>query len=49
MQCSTWSLEWVARVLAGLECSFVVRAPDELKEALERRAEEISVLARRTE
>jgi predicted DNA-binding transcriptional regulator YafY len=49
LRCSTWSLEWVARVLAGLRCSFVVRAPDELREALERRAEEISVLARRTE
>jgi hypothetical protein len=35
--------------LAGLECPFVVRAPNELKEALERRAEEISALARRTE
>ena len=49
LRCSTWSLEWVARVLAGLRCSFVVRRPDELREALERRAEEISALARRTE
>jgi predicted DNA-binding transcriptional regulator YafY len=49
LRCSTWSLEWVARVLAGLRCSFVVRRPAELREALERRAEEISILARRTE
>jgi predicted DNA-binding transcriptional regulator YafY len=49
LRCSTWSLEWVARVLAGLSCSFVVRAPDELREALERRAGEIATLARRTE
>jgi predicted DNA-binding transcriptional regulator YafY len=49
LRCSTWGLEWVARVLAGLDCPFVVRRPDELREALERRAGEISVLARRTE
>ena len=49
LRCSTWSLDWVARVLAGLDCSFVVRRPDELGEALERRAERISTLAKRTE
>ena len=49
LRCSTWSLDWVARVLAGLECSFVVRRPVELKEALERRAGRISTLARHTE
>jgi predicted DNA-binding transcriptional regulator YafY len=49
LRCSTWGLEWVARELAGLDCPFVVRRPDELREALERRAGEISVLARRTE
>jgi predicted DNA-binding transcriptional regulator YafY len=49
MRCSTWSLEWVARMLAGLDCSFVVRSPTELREALERRAEEVAVLAKRTE
>ncbi len=46
--CSTWDLGWVARELSGLECGFVVRAPDELKGALERRAAEISAQARRT-
>ena len=49
LRCSTWNLDWVARVLSGLECSFVVRSPEELREALERRAREISTQARRTE
>ena len=42
---STSDLGWVARVLAGLECPFVVRRPAELRDALQRRAEEISALA----
>ena len=49
LRCSTWSLDWIARVLTGLECSFVVRRPVELRDALERRAEKISTLAKRTE
>ena len=49
LRCSTWSLDWMARVLAGLDCSFIVRRPDELRDALERRAEKIAVLSRRTE
>jgi predicted DNA-binding transcriptional regulator YafY len=49
LRCSTWSLDWVARVLAGLDCSFVVRRPVELREALERRAERISTLAKHAE
>jgi predicted DNA-binding transcriptional regulator YafY len=49
LRCSTWSLDWVARVLAGLDCSFVVRRPVELREALERRAERISTLAKHSE
>jgi hypothetical protein len=49
LRCSTWSLGWIARVLAGLDCSFVVWPPLELRKALERCAEEISVLAKRTE
>jgi len=36
-------------VLAGLDCSFIVRYRAELREALERRAREISALAKRTE
>jgi hypothetical protein len=42
-------LEWPARVLAGLDCSFVVRRPAELRDALEQRAEKIATLAKRTE
>ena len=49
LRCSTWSLDWIARVLAGLDCSFIVRRPEELREALERRAEKIATLSRRTE
>src|SRR5215216_7787086 len=48
LRCSTWSLEWPARVLAGLECSFVVQRPAELRDALELRAEKIATLAKRT-
>jgi predicted DNA-binding transcriptional regulator YafY len=49
LRCSTWSLEWPARVLAGLDCSFVVRRPTELRDALEQRAEKLATLAKRTE
>jgi predicted DNA-binding transcriptional regulator YafY len=48
LRCSTWSLEWPARLLAGLDCSFVVRHPAELRDALELRAEKIATLAKRT-
>jgi len=47
LRCSTWSLEWPARVLAGLDCSFVVRRPAELRDALAQRAEKIATLAKR--
>ena len=47
VRCSTSNLDWVARVLAGLESPFVVRHPAELRDALQRRAEEISALANR--
>jgi predicted DNA-binding transcriptional regulator YafY len=49
LRCRTWDLGWMARTLAGLDSPFIVRRPDELREALERRAAEISALARRTE
>jgi predicted DNA-binding transcriptional regulator YafY len=49
LRCSTWSLEWPARVLAALDCSFVVRRPTELRDALEQRAEKLATLAKRTE
>ena len=49
LRCPTRNLGWMARVLTGLDCPFVVRRPEELREALQRRAEEISALAKRTE
>lgn len=49
LQCPTRNLDWMARLLAGLDCSFVVRGPDELRKALEQRAEEIFALAKRSE
>lgn len=49
LRCPTRNLGWMARVLAGLDCPFVVRHPDELRGALQRRAEEISALAKRAE
>ena len=49
LKCRTRNLDWMARVLAGLDCPFVVRGPDELRGALERRAAEISALAKRSE
>jgi predicted DNA-binding transcriptional regulator YafY len=49
LRCPTRNLGWMARVLAGLDCPFVVRRPDELKQALERRAREISAMAKRAE
>jgi predicted DNA-binding transcriptional regulator YafY len=49
LRCSTWNLDWPARMLAGLDCSFVVRRPAELRDALELRAEKIATLAKRTE
>lgn len=48
MRCSTWDLTWMARVLSGMESSFIVLHPTELKDALEQRAGEISALAKRT-
>ena len=49
LRSSTSDLDWMARVLAGLDCPFVVREPPELREALERRAEEIVALAKRSD
>ena len=49
MRSSTSDLDWMARVLAGFSFPFVVREPPELREALKRRAAEISRLAERVE
>jgi len=47
LRCSTPDLGWMARVLAALDCPFIVRAPEELRSALEERAAELAALARR--
>jgi predicted DNA-binding transcriptional regulator YafY len=47
MRSSTSDLDWMARVLAGFSFPFVVRGPPELREALKRRAAEVSRLAER--
>jgi predicted DNA-binding transcriptional regulator YafY len=47
LRCSTSDLAWMARVLSGLSCPFVVRRPAELREALRHRAAQIKDLAGR--
>ncbi|MDQ5810023.1 MAG: YafY family transcriptional regulator [Actinomycetota bacterium] len=47
LRCSTSDLAWMARVLSGLSCQFVVRRPAELREALRHHAAEIRDLAGR--
>ncbi|MGH3090441.1 MAG: helix-turn-helix transcriptional regulator, partial [Rubrobacteraceae bacterium] len=47
LRCSTRDLGWISRVLASLDCDFVVLHPKELRDALLRRAEEIAALAKR--
>ena len=42
-------VEWVARLLAGLDSPFIVRRPAELRKLLERHAGEITALAKRTD
>ena len=39
------SLDWMASVLAGLECDFVIRSPDELRGSLRRHALRLHALA----
>lgn len=48
LRSSTSDLGWMARVLAGLRCPFVVCRPAELREELRRHAAEIADLAERT-
>ena len=47
MQCSVGHLGWIAHFLAGLECSFVVRNPAELRDELRNLAEKIAQMAER--
>ncbi len=49
MRSSTSDLEWMARVLAGLDCAFTVKSPPELRKALRRHAAELSRLSERGE
>lgn len=48
LRCSASSLDWIARLLISLGCSFVVKQPPELREELHRQAERIAALAERT-
>jgi hypothetical protein len=44
-RCYVDDLEWIAYVLAGLCCSFVIRQPSELRDALRTLAQRINALA----
>ena len=44
-RCYVDDLEWIAYVLVGLECSFVVRQPAELHDALKALAQRINTLS----
>jgi predicted DNA-binding transcriptional regulator YafY len=48
MQCSVGNLGWIAHLLAGLDCSFIVRNPPELRDELRKLAEKIAQMAERT-
>ncbi len=47
MCCYTKNLDWLARVLARLNCPFVVRQPPELRVALKRLANHLTLMAER--
>lgn len=49
MRSTTSDLRWMACVLSGLGCPFVVRTPSELRDALREHAREIAALAELTE
>jgi predicted DNA-binding transcriptional regulator YafY len=44
-RCYVDRLEWIAYVLVGLHCAFTVHQPPELRDALKKLAEQVSVLA----
>jgi predicted DNA-binding transcriptional regulator YafY len=48
MQCSVGNLEWITHFLVGLDCSFVVRHPPELRDELRKLADKIVQMAVRT-
>ena len=43
------SLDWMACVLAGLDCGFTIRSPDELRASVKALAARLSAAARRRE
>ncbi len=47
LRCSTWNLDWISHVLAGLDCDFTILHPPELREALLRHSEKLAALAKR--
>ena len=49
LRCYVENLDWIARILVSLDCPFVVRQPIELRAALRRLAERVSILAERTQ
>jgi predicted DNA-binding transcriptional regulator YafY len=48
LRCYVNRLEWIAHLLAGLDCPLVVRQPPELREALRQLARKITMIADRT-
>lgn len=49
LRCQVGELDWIARFLASLSCSFIVQQPAELRDELRRRAEKIVQMAERRE
>jgi len=49
LRCSVQDLDWMVRFLAGLPCPFVVRAPAELRAAVQRHAAELLAATGRRE
>lgn len=47
LRCYTKDLDWLAHILAGLSCPFVVRQPLELRAALKRLATHLTTMAER--
>lgn len=45
MRCYTDNLPWMARILSGLECGFIVHRPIELKEAIRQHAKSLMKIA----
>lgn len=49
LRCNSSNLEWMSYILVSLECSFIVRTPAELRDALLRLSEHIAGLAQRSQ